>query len=457
MRTMMKTALPVLFARGGGSGTTQPTDLGMTTTTGTRVSPLAANFRQLSVALSVLGVVWTAGCNGDKPTTGPELTTPSTTTTSATTTGEEPFSFIVFGDLNGGDCAKNIRLNHLVALMADRDADLYLQTGDLIDGYGDTSCFAVEPPGCNSGEESGNIREQLAPLLDRAPKPGLQASFYPIIGNHDDNWGSGWYPDPCGQGICDFLGLDTTSVMSTYLTHGPEVDGEGLFPHSLHHGDVCSLDPDESGHPDDFFYSFDYRNSTFIVLRLNDDWYGMLSCNGSHPGYDSCEEYCADTALLLDDDRNANCYSIEQYDWLVGELRRAQLVSEHIFVFAHAPLLGNGDNHGPTAGAAQYRTLLEAHDVEVFFNGHNHAYERTHAVRGDALDPTGTVYITTGVGGALTDGNMRDWFTAATYSDWTSYGNQASMTTYLEVTVDGAAISGEVVSLVDGVVDTFER
>jgi len=367
-----------------------------------------------------------------------------------------PFEFVVFGDLNGGGCEKNERLNRLMALMVAEDADLYLQTGDLIEGYGDASCFASNPGGCQEGAESGNMAGQFETLLSRPPRAGLQATFYPVIGNHDDNWGSGWYPDPCGEGICEFLGMDTTEVMSTFLTHGPVLDGEGLLPHSLDHGDVCSLDPAESGHPDDFFYSFDHESSTFIVLRMNDDTDGMLSCNGDHYGYDTCEEYCADLDLLLDANRAADCYDIEQYDWLVGELRRAQTVSENIFVFAHAPLLGNGSDHEPAAGHAQYRALLEDFDVDIYFNGHSHAYERTHAVRGDQLDPTGTAYVTTGVGGALTDTNIVDWFTAATYADWTTYGDRDSMTTYMVISVDGASISGRVVSLADGVVDAFE-
>ena len=368
-----------------------------------------------------------------------------------------PLRFIVFGDLNGGGCEKNDRLNRLMALMVDADADLYLQTGDLIDGYGDTSCFASDPGGCSPGIQGANMAEQFSPLLTRAPRDGLEATFYPIIGNHDDNWGSGWYPDPCGEGICEFLGMDTSELMSTYLTHGPLLDGEGLHPHSLDHGDVCSLESSESGHPDDFFYSFDFRGSTFIVLKMNDDNYGMLSCNGGHPGFDSCEEYCGDLGLLLDADRHSDCYDVEQYDWLVGELRRAQTASGNIFVFAHAPLLGNGDSHLPTAGNTQYRALLEQYDVDIYFNGHNHAYERTHAVRGDQLDPTGTAYITTGVGGALTDGTTVDWFTAATYSDWTTYADAESMTTYLEITVDGPSISGRVISLGDGLVDEFSN
>ncbi|MBW1872592.1 MAG: hypothetical protein JRJ19_11030, partial [Deltaproteobacteria bacterium] len=81
---------------------------------------------------------------------------------------QESFSFIVFGDLNGGGCEKNERLNRLVGLMLGTDASFFVQTGDVIDGYGDTSCFGSLPDGCpcNTGDESANMRDQLAPLMN---------------------------------------------------------------------------------------------------------------------------------------------------------------------------------------------------------------------------------------------------------------------------------------------------
>ena len=358
----------------------------------------------------------------------------------------ESFSFVVFGDFNGGGCARNDRVNRLVDMMAENEADaaFYMSTGDIIDGYwsGDsTSCFATDPATiraaaqCGPGIPNGNMADILTPLKLRPPVEGLNASFYLALGNHDDNWGSGWYPDPCGEGICEFL--------------SPQVPAD-FINHSFNAGKICALEQSESTYPTNYYYSFSYQNSYFIVLRQNNDYFGMLSCN-QHPGYDSCAEYCAAPELYDDAARNSYCFSVAQFDWLREELKKANSQSsKHIFVFAHAPLITSVENHNATHGHQQIRALLESQGVDVFFNGHNHAYERTHPLRGDSIDPNGTVYITTGSGGALTDSVRGDWFTAYSAADMVSYGAPGyadKMTTYLRISVDDQEVTGKLFSL----------
>jgi len=180
-----------------------------------------------------------------------------------------------------------------------------------------------------------------------------------------------------------------------------------------------------------FFYSFTYRNSYFIVLKLNNDYDNMISACNSHPGFPDCASYCSAETLAGDAARNASCWGgAEQFDFLRDELRRAQAY-EHIFVFGHAPLLGSGENHGPTANAEVFRALFDASNVDFYFNGHNHGYERTHPVRAAMIDPTGTTYVTVGSGRANT--------------------------LYMKVHVSGARVTGQVKSLSGGTtpVDTF--
>ncbi len=370
-------------------------------------------------------------------------------------TGED-FSFIVFGDFNGGGCERNDRVNRLVQKIASEEgqAAFYMSTGDLIDGYwsgNQTVCFATDPAlirpdaACGPGVPNGNMADILAPLKLRPPMDGLNSSFYFALGNHDDNWGSNWYPDPCGEGICEFLAPQTPA---DFINHPYEATT------------ICNLEQSQSSYPNDFYYSFTYQGVYFIVLRQNNDYFGMLSCNG-HPGYDNCESYCAAPEQYDNPERNNRCYSVEQFDWLRAELKKAtEENARHIFVFAHAPLITSVQNHPATQGHEQIRALLESYNVDIFFNGHNHAYERTHALRGNSIDSNGTVYITTGSGGALTDSVEGDWFTAYSAADLVPYGAPGfadKMTTYLKVTVNDAGVSGEMHSLgyADNPKDTF--
>jgi hypothetical protein len=393
--------------------------------------------RALAAALAALAVAGTEpGCSGAVARPGAD---PCAGVTCGG--GGGAFSFVVFGDLNGGGCERNARVSRLVDRMAaEPGVAFYVSTGDLVDGWveaaGGTMCFGRDPAeACGTGP-LGNLAALLAPIRERAPVGGLASSFYPTIGNHDDNWGSGWYPDPCGGGICDLL--------------APLAPGD-LVNHP--HGDLCSLDQASSAHGRDFYYSFTHQGSTFLFLRQNDDYDGMLSCNG----HADCPAYCADPAHFADPARANDCYYVAQFDWLRAELAAASGRGDNLFVFGHAPLLGSGDNHGANGAAPQLRALLEAHGVAVYFNGHNHAYERTAPVRGAAVDPAGTTYLTVGPAGAPTDGVNGAWFTARSNGDWASYGDLESNTLYTRVAVDGRSISVQVFSLAGGAtpVDSF--
>jgi len=381
--------------------------------------------------------------------------------TTQNTTVPDPnaqFKFVVFGDFNQGGCARNDRANQMVQRLAVEEADaaFFVSTGDIIDGYfesGNTvSCFAHDPvatagaSSCGIGVPDGNMAQILSPIKDRPPVDGLASSFYLALGNHDDNWGSGWYPDPCNGGICDFL--------------APNVPGD-FINHDFNPSTICSTQREISSYPENFYYSFTYKNSYFIILRQNNDYYGMLSCNGGHPGYASCADYCSEESLFNDANRNRNCYNVEQFDWLRAELEKANNQGfEHIFVFTHAPMITSSERHAATHGAPQIRALLEKYNVEIFFNGHNHAYERSHPLRGNNIDSNGTVYITTGSGGADSSGLSGDWFTAFDANAIATYreeGFAEKMTTWLEITVNGEQVDGKVYSLGYGntVVDDF--
>lgn len=194
----------------------------------------------------------------------------------------------------------------------------------------------------------------------------------------------------------------------------------------------------------------------------------MLSSCNQHDGYANCVEFCSDPAQAGTEARKKNCWGgIEQYDWLLKELKLAQKY-ENKFIFTHAVALGSGDGHLPFAGAGKLRHLFEEYNVDVFFNGHNHAYQRTHKVSGGndngtggRLNNNGTVYLTVGsAGGEFNGVYPGHWFTAKTYEDWARYedpNRSDKMTTYTIISVNGNKVSGDTKSIgvKSGPVDSF--
>lgn len=362
----------------------------------------------------------------------------------------DPFSFVVLGDFNGGACGRNDRVQRVINA-ADKipNVDFFISTGDIIDGYVEVdkssgkryaSCLGRDPvatigtDACPGGIPNGNMREMLAPLMTRTAKPGLDSSFYMAIGNHDDNWGdetNSWYPDSCGGGICDLM---DESIIRSILGQHDEL------------GDICSTEKDASTYSSKFYYSFSYKGSYFIVLKQNNDYHSMLSCNGVGEGHSSCESFCSDPSLVDDSYRNRQCYNVKQFDWLRAELETASMEHDNIFVFTHAVFLSGGDGHRPFSGAVEVRALLEEYNVKIAFNGHNHAYHRSHPVAGSAIDPeNGTTYLTVGSSGGLFNSAQTTPYTAVQHQKWT--GGESSgrdyelgMTTYSKVDVDGDTI-----------------
>jgi hypothetical protein len=343
----------------------------------------------------------------------------------------DEFSFAVFGDMQSSSCSDNGYIVSQINSMDSSDADFFISTGDLIAGYSEASCFANDGS-CTTVGRTGNVKYNLRNILDKIPPTGLDSSFFLAVGNHDDNWGSNWYPDPCDGGICDLI------------------DPHLFVNHDFDHGDPCSLDESQSGHSSDWYYSFEYENSHFIVLRINYDYYDFFTANNKP------QDYCKDsprTEQLYDE-----CWNLYQYDWLVNDLEIASNNPdiENIFLFMHAPVYTSSENHAPPPASADVADLCDEYGVKALFNGHNHAYERTVPIKGGQEDSGGTVYITVGPAGAKTDTINPNPLTAASYRDFTTYGDQEGMSGYMYITVsDDGTISGERRGIGDVVQDSF--
>ena len=93
--------------------------------------------------------------------------------------------------------------------------------------------------------------------------------------------------------------------------------------------------------------------------------------------------------------------------WLAADL--AGNTRAWTVIYLHHPPYSSSLHGSDSAVRADLVPLCDLHGVDVVFSGHDHVYERTHPLAGDAVvdndaggdytDPPGTVYVVTGGGG----------------------------------------------------------
>jgi predicted phosphodiesterase len=163
---------------------------------------------------------------------------------------------------------------------------------------------------------------------------------------------------------------------------------------------------------DEDYYSFDAGNAHFVVLESNDP----VAPGGP------------------------------QARFLERELTASHALWK--FVVFHHTIYSSGNHHGSALTLrANIVPILDRHHVDLVLMGHEHNYERTPSMRGDQVvaDGQGTMYVTTGGGGA-------DLYDVAS-SLFTAYSESAFH--FVRIAVDGATLHGEMIRE-DGVVrDTF--
>ena len=258
-----------------------------------------------------------------------------------------PFTFAVYGDSRAGaDCKGNGIHMRLVQAMDAIKPVFVVNTGDMITGFGQTTNFAKHGA-CRLPDSSGSLKEILNPILKKLPAPGLPTRFFPVIGNHDDNWDAKWYPDPLGDGICDVFfmrGLVPNHTRMHYAERGhPSMSDEEFYRL------LCSK-TDRRVYPAMAYYSFAYEDAHFIVLRLNNNVHNITEAGNAH-----------------------------QLRWLEEELAyaRRNKRTKGIYVFLHAPLFGSGDRHPNNPSNRKLGELFTEYRVKAVFSGHAHVYERS--------------------------------------------------------------------------------
>ncbi|KAJ8755353.1 hypothetical protein K2173_019151 [Erythroxylum novogranatense] len=93
----------------------------------------------------------------------------------------------------------------------------------------------------------------------------------------------------------------------------------------------------------------------------------------------------------------------DQYEWLAGDLSRVDKNLTPWLVAAwHPPWYSTFKAHYKEAECMrmEMEDLMYKYGVDIVFNGHVHAYERSNRVYNYTLDPCGPVYITIGTGGS---------------------------------------------------------
>ncbi|MHC4710205.1 MAG: purple acid phosphatase family protein, partial [Planctomycetota bacterium] len=107
------------------------------------------------------------------------------------------------------------------------------------------------------------------------------------------------------------------------------------------------------------------------------------------------------SVILLDTDHTHRIDG-EQTRWLAGTLAARSDVP-HLFVVYHVPAYPSVRrfNGGGGPGIREHWVpLFDRYGVDVVFEHHDHAYKRTHLIRGDDVHPDGVLYLGDGAWGA---------------------------------------------------------
>jgi 3',5'-cyclic AMP phosphodiesterase CpdA len=99
-------------------------------------------------------------------------------------------------------------------------------------------------------------------------------------------------------------------------------------------------------------------------------------------------------------DTNENADWSDQLSWLDQELAKSKATWK--IVFGHHPLYSSGAHGSSSELIDLLSSLFAKHGVQLYVNGHDHNYERTHPIEG-------TTYLTCGAGAKTRPVGESDW------------------------------------------------
>ena len=144
--------------------------------------------------------------------------------------------------------------------------------------------------------------------------------------------------------------------------------------------------------------------------------------------------------------------------WLDADLAaaRANPNIKWIFAYMHYPLYTDSGHQGDPEQIDElnyWKPRFDQYHVDMVFGGHNHCYERSYSLKGGNIvaDGNGTVYITSGLGGASFDATAPGPLFVSTY------GGTNATTVATCITINGNYLTCTSIKNATGaILDTFQ-
>ncbi|HLL06167.1 MAG TPA: metallophosphoesterase family protein [Myxococcaceae bacterium] len=143
------------------------------------------------------------------------------------------------------------------------------------------------------------------------------------------------------------------------------------------------------------------------------------------------------------------CTLAAQKAWLEKDLAASQ--ADWKVVFFHHPPFSSGDHGSQLVMRREFGPLFEQYGVDLVLTGHDHNYERTHPLLGNAVAPSGkrgVTYLVVGGGGAA----LREFSTSM--PEWSAVRNNKDFG-FLDVTVNEGTLTAQLVTPTGKVADAF--